>query len=419
MKALVIAPQPFFSPRGTPLSVYYRTLVTAELGVEVDLLTYGQGQDVDIPGVRVLRLPRMGIGHVRVGPSMAKLLLDTVMFFELMWLLARNRYDFVHAHEEAVFLCVLLKPIFGFKLVYDMHSSLPQQLTSFGFTRSRFLIGAFERLELTALRSADFVITICEDLYRYADRFLENSDRHALIENSLLEPVRVLGTGGGARTGNEEEITERVVLRSVPPEALLVVYAGTLEPYQGIDLLLEGFRLVVDDSGDAFLLIAGGTPQQVEEYRGRAAELGLVDRVSFTGTVPRSVAAALNRMACVLVSTRTTGGNTPLKVYEQLVSGVPLVATDVHSHTQVLDREVAFLVQPDPEAVAEGILQAMHDEKERERKVNNARALSSASIPGGAIARSCAECSRRCADVRNRRDRRSLRPPCTGGRPPP
>ena len=35
MKALVIAPQPFFSPRGTPLSVYYRTLVTSELGVKV------------------------------------------------------------------------------------------------------------------------------------------------------------------------------------------------------------------------------------------------------------------------------------------------------------------------------------------------------------------------------------------------
>ena len=49
MKALVIAPQPFFSPRGTPLSVYYRTLVTAEFGVSIDLLTYGEGWDIDIP----------------------------------------------------------------------------------------------------------------------------------------------------------------------------------------------------------------------------------------------------------------------------------------------------------------------------------------------------------------------------------
>ena len=60
-RALVIAPQPFFSPRGTPLSVYYRTLVTAEQGVEIDLLTYGEGQDVEIPGVNIIRIPEFFI----------------------------------------------------------------------------------------------------------------------------------------------------------------------------------------------------------------------------------------------------------------------------------------------------------------------------------------------------------------------
>ena len=37
MRALVIAPQPFFSPRGTPFSVYHRTRVIAEQGIDVDL----------------------------------------------------------------------------------------------------------------------------------------------------------------------------------------------------------------------------------------------------------------------------------------------------------------------------------------------------------------------------------------------
>jgi hypothetical protein len=50
MRALQIAPEPFFSPRGTPFSVYYRCLVQTELGVEVDVLTYGQGDDPDLPG---------------------------------------------------------------------------------------------------------------------------------------------------------------------------------------------------------------------------------------------------------------------------------------------------------------------------------------------------------------------------------
>ena len=152
MKALVIAPQPFFSPRGTPFSVYYRTLVTSELGVELDLLTYGEGQNVDIRGVRIIRIPRFAfLGNVKVGPSILKLFLDVFMVLWTIALLLRNHYDFVHAHEEAVFFCRFLKPIFRFKLVYDMHSSLPQQLTNFQFTTSKFLISFFRKLEDTCL----------------------------------------------------------------------------------------------------------------------------------------------------------------------------------------------------------------------------------------------------------------------------
>ena len=138
MKYLVIAPQPFFSPRGTPFSVYYRTLISAELGAEIDFLTYGQGEDVDIPGVRIIRTPKLAfLGPVRIGPSLLKLVHDFFIFFRMLFLLIKNRYDLVHAHEEAVFMALLLKPIFRFKLLYDMHSSLPQQLSNFNFSSNK------------------------------------------------------------------------------------------------------------------------------------------------------------------------------------------------------------------------------------------------------------------------------------------
>jgi hypothetical protein len=65
MKGLVIAPHPFFTQRGTPFSVYYRASAMAELGEELDLLTYGQGFDVSIPGVRIIRGPRFSGSSVR------------------------------------------------------------------------------------------------------------------------------------------------------------------------------------------------------------------------------------------------------------------------------------------------------------------------------------------------------------------
>ena len=114
MKILVIAPQPFFSPRGTPFSVYYRTLVTSEQGNEIDFLTYGQGQDVNIPNVNIIRIPKFAfLGDVKIGPSFLKLFLDVFILFKMVKLLLQNRYEVVHAHEEAVFFAYFFKPIFN------------------------------------------------------------------------------------------------------------------------------------------------------------------------------------------------------------------------------------------------------------------------------------------------------------------
>ena len=79
--------------------------------------------------------------------------------------------------------------------------------------------------------------------------------------------------------------------------------------------------------------------------------------------------------ATVLVSPRTDGTNTPLKIYEQLASGRPFVATRVLSHTQVLNEQVCFLVEPEPSAFAAGLLQALNDPDQSGRRSAAARQL--------------------------------------------
>jgi glycosyltransferase involved in cell wall biosynthesis len=368
MRALVIAPEPFFTPRGTPFSVYYRALVMAEQGVEIHLLTYGEGQDVEIPGCRIIRIPRFRfLGPVKVGPSVLKLFLDGWVILWTLGLLVRNRYDFVHAHEEAIFFCRMLKPLFGFKLVYDMHSSLPQQLTNFEFTTSKALIGAFRRLERSSLHASEAVITICPDLAQYALAEGVAPDRHFLIENSIFDDVRVIPNG---RVSSDERTS------FLPPsDAPSILYAGTLEPYQGIDILLRAFVLVHEARPDVRLVVMGGAPKQVENYSRLARELSLTDSVVFTGRVPKKAATEYTSKATVLVSPRREGTNTPLKIYEQLASGIPLVATNIWSHTQVLNDSVSFLVDPEPQSMARGLLRALEDRAARESTVSAALEL--------------------------------------------
>src|SRR5262249_30058663 len=63
MRILMIAPEPFFEPRGTPFSEFHRIRALTALGHQVDLVTYPFGQDVAMPGLRVFRSLRPPFIH--------------------------------------------------------------------------------------------------------------------------------------------------------------------------------------------------------------------------------------------------------------------------------------------------------------------------------------------------------------------
>lgn len=362
MKILAIAPQPFFTPRGTPLSVYYRTLVTAEIGVEVDLLTYGEGQDIEIPGVRIIRIPHFKfLGNVKIGPSWLKLFLDVFIVFWTIGLLLKHRYKVVHAHEEAVFICYFLKPLFNFKLIYDMHSSLPEQLINFKFTQSKLLIKLFSILENACLHAAEATITICPSLYNYAKKIVGDRKLVVLIENSICDEVKFKNS------------SQQQILFQSWTKNRLVIYAGTLEPYQGIDILIRAFPLVLRQQPNLYLMVVGGTPEQVEHYSALAQKLGISNHCVFTGRISPNAAKYYISKAAVQISSRISGQNTPLKVYEQLSNGIPIVATDIYSHTQLLNEDIAFLVKPEPTSMAKGILTALEPNGEGKLKAARAR----------------------------------------------
>jgi glycosyltransferase involved in cell wall biosynthesis len=359
MKILVVAPQPFFTPRGTPFSVYYRTRAICELGHEVDLLTYGQGEHVDIPGCKIVRIPAFRwLGPVPVGPSMLKLFLDCMMVMWTFGLLLKGRYDAVNAHEEAVFWCRWLKPLFGFRLIHDMHSSLPQQLHNFDFTKLRFIHWLFETLERSAARAAEAVIVVCPALEDYAKTLTPDHDKIVLIENSLFDPVKlwvqddVTDTPRSGPGKVEQWLSER---RPV------LTYAGTLEVYQGIDRLLEAFSMVVRELPEAGLLIIGGSPREVEQYREVADRIGVADSVHLTGQVSHSEAQRLVTKGAASISPRFAGNNTPMKIYQLMASGVPMVATRIESHTQVLDDDIAILSGLTTGELADAMLAALSE----------------------------------------------------------
>ncbi len=346
MKILVLAPEPFFQTRGTPIDVRILVEALSGEGHEVDLLVYHEGEDIALPSGRLYRIPRLpGIRNIRPGFSWKKLACDAAMFFRAVSLVRNNGYDLVHAGEESAFLALVLRRLFGVPYVYDMDSSLAQQMVE-KYPWLAPLRRPLEGAEARLVRSSLGVVAVCRSLE-------ETALGHAPGKRVLrLEDISLLEAGG------EPAVLPGTTLGIPGP---IVMYIGNLEHYQGIDLLLEGFQVVREEGEAGNLVIIGGVPADILRYTARARELGIGDRVFFIGPRPMSHLGAYLAQADVLVSPRIRGFNTPMKIYSYLDSGRPLLATRLPTHTQVLDGEISLLAEPEPREMGKGMIRLLRD----------------------------------------------------------
>jgi len=356
MKILILAPHPFFQNRGTPIAVRMLAESLADMGHQIDILTYHEGEDLKDNRIRIFRIPGLpGIQGLRPGFSWKKIVCDALMMAVLPWVLRRQRYDILHATEESVFLALLVKKLKGVPYVYDMDSSLVHQMTDkYPFLSRLYPLMAW--FEGQAVRHSDGVLAVCRALEELALRYAPYQRVVRLEDASLL--------GGD----HEQGIDLRERFGFSGPS---VVYVGNLERYQGIDLLIEGFAAT--ETRESHLVIIGGSVEDIRRYGEKASGLGVGGRVHFVGFRPVTELASYLRQADILVSPRTQGENTPMKIYSYLDSGKPVLATELATHTQVLDADIAMLVRPEPKAMAEGLDRLLKDAKLRETIGRQAR----------------------------------------------
>jgi glycosyltransferase involved in cell wall biosynthesis len=171
----------------------------------------------------------------------------------------------------------------------------------------------------------------------------------------------------------------------------VILYAGTFETYQGLDLLVDASPIVIQVCANVRFLCLGGNRNQVATIRARIHRQGVAQSFILPGTIPAEEVEQHFSIASILVSPRILGMNTPLKIYSYLRSGVPIVATSILSHTQVLTAQVALLVEPDPESLAAGILKLLDDNELSQRLAQNALHLARNSYSAEAYHRKIAE----------------------------
>ena len=353
MQILLLAPQPFFQERGTPIAVRMLSVELANAGNEVDLLVFHEGQQIDLPGVTVHRTAACpGLRGVKPGFSCKKLVCDLLMLVKSIGLIRKKKYDMIHAVEEAAFIALLLQFFFDIPYVYDMDSLLSMQLADqmpilSGFTR------LMERFECRVMRRSRGVLAVCRSLEEKVRQMAPQVPVVRLEDVSLLD----------AATDSGEDIRAEYGI-----DGCVFMYVGNLEKYQGIDLLLEAFALSSEEERQhASLVIIGGREVVIETYRSRSQQLGVEARVHFLGPRPVERLGHYLHQADILVSPRIQGNNTPMKIYSYLDSGRPVLATRLPTHTQVLDDDISMLAEPTAPAFMEAMRALRCDPERRQR----------------------------------------------------
>ena len=176
------------------------------------------------------------------------------------------------------------------------------------------------------------------------------------------------GTRAHAATAPNAVRLDRVRAWSPPPRdgAPVVAYAGSLHPYKGADVLVEALACVPGVRG----LVIGGHPRDAadrDRLDALARDRGIAERVRFTGLVPPAEVLELLRGADVLVlplrDMPHTRYDSPMKLFEYLAVGRPIVASDLLSTREIfVDGTTARLFEAgNPAALAAAVRAVLAD----------------------------------------------------------
>ena len=285
----------------------------------------------EIDGLRFYRTP-VATGTLSTLPVGKELALMKQLEVRLEEVALQVRPNIIHAHSPLLnaYPAIKVARKLGIPVVYEIRAFWEDAAVDHGTTTEGSLrYRATQKLETRAIQQVDHVFTICEGLRSDIAARGIPVDKITVVPNAV--DVESFDLGG------------------VPDDALkaqlglsgctVVGFIGSFYAYEGLDLLLDAFPLMLFQLPDVRILLVGGGPQELA-LKEQASRLGLEDKVIFTGRVPHNEVQRYYDLIDVLAyprhSMRLTELVTPLKPLEAMAQGRLLVASDVGGHKELI-----------------------------------------------------------------------------------
>jgi glycosyltransferase involved in cell wall biosynthesis len=340
---------PVFGRKGASVHVQAVLTELVRAGHQVHLVTPRPG-GTPFTGVTVHRLPEVGRGDAaarelraqdsdrQVGATLESIAPDLVYERYALW--GRSATRWAQAR--------------GVRSVLEVNAPLVSEQQRF---RELVHVKQARDVARSALRAADTVVCVSQPVAAWAS---VNGARPAavLVEPNGVDPARIFPAATPVRPADAAPFT--------------VGFVGTLKPWHGLDVLLTAMEPLLATDPTWRLVLVGDGPL-AGQIEARLAATGLADRVELTGAVaPADVTHQLHRMdvACAPYPAGGSDYFSPLKVYEYLAAGLPVVASAVGQLPTALDHgRLGRLVPPgDATTLAQALVAIRADPEERARR---------------------------------------------------
>jgi glycosyltransferase involved in cell wall biosynthesis len=265
----------------------------------------------------------------------------------MIWRITGRGYRVLYVRDAvcAAWLCVF-EWAHGAKVVYEVHDLEAAHPSKASKWPRRFWSRFLPWLDGVALRRACKLASLTQTFREWVVGRGVRSLRDVAVIPDAFDPA--LCYPGDALEARRD--------LGLPLDAHITGYAGLTFAYRRLDLLVEAFAASVEDRQDSMLLLVGGRPDEVKELRELAERLGIpAHRLVTPGQVGQAQTSNYMRAADVLVIPDTVTGMTasPLKLFEYMAVGKPIVCKDMPALREIVDESCAiFFPEGDAEALA-------------------------------------------------------------------
>jgi glycosyltransferase involved in cell wall biosynthesis len=328
LRVLSLAPTSFFGDYGCHVRILEEARALKALGHDVTIVTYYKGADV--PGFRVIRTaPTPWHRDYEVGSSRHKFAFDALLGIRLARVLARNRFDVIHAHlhEGALIGSVLARP-WHIPVCFDYQGSLTAEMLDHGFVKNKLAARLWQRVENAINRMPAAIFT---STHNAADRLCE--------ELPAGSPIQPLPDGVNTDIFNPQALSpeDRAARRAAygfGSDVPVVVFLGLLARHQGIACLIDAAAML-KAQGRAVRWLVMGYPN-VNQWQAMAEQRGVAQEITFTGRVPYANAPAMLALGDIAIAPKLSRTEGSGKILNYMAMGLPTVAFETAGQVEYL-----------------------------------------------------------------------------------